>query len=404
MSSNTENGGNWLNKLNLTNEQKNKYRKEWKGARSQNARNNVERNAKATAKRRGKNLINSVARLNIRESKREVQAVSKIADKGAGIVAGLIKKGYGNDAMVVLVFGLVSLVGSDRLVGNAIRTMPSMRPRTSARGPVNYAFKRALFELQRYYSDVQSPYLYWREELFATYGPERASFFGKVMDVAVIVLTFMYLAVRIGRFSPEFIDVVGPSLSQLYKRMQDKKMAAVAVSAVLTFYLQVVQDQVLLNRKTMGGLMALLTKEIMKRRTPTQTQVNNAIQTIAAALQGAQVRGPVQPQQVINYVQNPRVVSPGGTNLTMSPNGGGARRAATLANLAQNVAAATAFSTPPRTPERIRAVGPNGRSYVMNKNQWNRLPNTGNDSTTPLRRGIQIKYAKTSNLPSRSRP
>jgi hypothetical protein len=422
MSSNTENHGNLLNNLYLTNEQKKKYRKQLKAAQSQNEINKIVRNATLASNRGGKNIIKKVANLNIRGKKSDLRAVAKIADKGASIVARLIEGGHGNDAMIVLVFGLVSLVGSDRLVVNAIRSMPAMRPKLSARGPVNYAFKRSVFELQKFFADVQTPYLYWREELLATYGPNRASFLGKSMDVAIIAMTFMYLAVRVGRFSSKFIEVVGPSLHELYKRIQDQKMGARVLHFVLNFYWQVAQEQMSLNRKTMAGVIAVLSKLLMKGRNPTQNQTINAIQTVLNAIQGAPVSGQ-QARQVINYVQQqnaqgtpsptrPTAVSPGGTILTTPARGGG-KRPPTLTNVAQQAEAEAAFRTPPPTPVRIRAVGPNRTLYTMTKNQWNRLPTSrnlmttrSNDPIVELMYNRQMRYARRSNLQTlgRSRP
>ena len=144
MVSNTENN---FNNLNLSNEQKKNYRNKFVNARTQSDKERVLRNAK-NASRKNNNVMQRVQGVNMRD----IQAVAEVANKASGIVAKLIRGGYGNDAMAVLVFGLTRLVGSDRLLGNAIRSLPYMRPSTSARGPVNYAFKIALFELQKYFT------------------------------------------------------------------------------------------------------------------------------------------------------------------------------------------------------------------------------------------------------------
>jgi hypothetical protein len=387
MVSNTENN---FNNLNLTPEQKKNYRNKFVNARTQNEKERVIRNAKSASRKNNNiNVMQRVQGMN----RRDIQAVAEVANNAAGIVAKLIRGGYGNDAMAVLVFGLTRLVGSDRLLGNAIRSLPYMRPSTSARGPVNYAFKIALFELQKYFTKVQVPYLEIRERMLATYGPARASAFGRLMDTAVLILTFVYLAVRIGRFSDELMDVVRPSLSELYKRIQDKKLVATAIGGVLTFYVQMAQQQMLLNRQTIGFLLELVSREFIKRKNPTQTQVNAAIQTISDALQGMRIQGTVAPQRAINYVREnspppnarvppPIVTSPGGTRIPMGN-----------------------FETPPASPQRIRARSTNGNFYSFTRNQWSRLSNV-QMATSPrnpvvvLTHGGKTKYALKSNLPT----
>lgn len=358
MSSNTENNRNFLNKLKLTPEQINKYRKAFKSARTQQERNNVRRNANEASKRNVNRLINKVERLNVRENKKHMQAAAKIADKGASIVARLIEQSYVNDAMIVLVFGLTTLVGSDRLVGNYVRMLPGMRPRTSARGPVNYFFKRTLFELQKFFADVHTPYLSLREEILATYGPERASFFGKSLDIAMMAMTFMYVAVRVGRLSPKLVEVFGPSLSKIYERVENKKMAAQVVAIVLNFCWQLAQESTSFNTKSIAGALKLL-KNIRGRRT--QKQTDNAIQTILSLVQGAPVGGR-QATQVLDYVQQQpyTVQSPGGTQIPVSPSTPPRRRA--VANR-QN-----AFATPPRRTNVQNVNSPRGRPAATMEN------------------------------------
>ena len=319
-----------------------------------------------------------------------VKVVTEVAENVSRIVAKLIELGYVNMAIAAIIITLVRLVGSDRLIGNAIRRLPYMRPMTSARGPVNYAFKKLFYELQKYLTNVQVPYLDMRERLLATYGPDQVSTFGQTMDIFVVVMVFFYVAYRVGHFSPELMDVVRPALNEL-KKTFNYEFAMRAVGAVSSIYAQIMQQQQLLDRYPQVVLFQTVAKSVKnfvtnlrKQRTFTEADLNKAFKVHKKLLSSAANRSLPAPANTTrrNALANAPRTQP---IVTFPPSPSG-------------------FETPPGSPQRIRAVTPQGDAYYLfTRNQWNRLPtsdpgSTSNNSVIKLTWNGQTKFARKSNL------